>query len=211
MTQIKILLCSVLVALGTVEATAQLKAKAISYAVDVDLTKFAPEAAEELTQKVCRYEVDAYYAEERVRTMVRPISTPYDLTIRQRLYYRNSRDEYNIDHAKQFMLLKKDQSFLITTTGNQRNILGYACKEYTFKDYRGIQFSIWVTDKLPTNICPAGNFSLNGTALEVTSSNGLHYLATDFAEGQLDVNFFDLPKDYQQDISAPPPTSKKSK
>jgi GLPGLI family protein len=201
----------VLVVLVSAEATAQLKAKAISYAVEADLTKFAPEAAEELVQKVCTYEVDAYYTDEKLRTMVRPVSTPYDLTIRQRLYDRNSKDEYNIDHANQFMLLKKDQSFAITSTTNQKNILGYACKEYTFKDYRGIQFSVWVTDKLPKNICPAGNFSLKGTALEVTSSNGLHYLATDFAEGQLDGNFFDLPKDYQQDISTPPPTSKKSK
>src|SRR3954468_10600595 len=92
-----------LVALVSAEATAQLKAKAISYAVEADLTKFAPEAAEELSQKVCTYEVDAYYTDEKLRTMVRPISTPYDLTIRQRLYDRNSKDEYNIDHANQFM------------------------------------------------------------------------------------------------------------
>jgi hypothetical protein len=210
MMKLKILLGGVLV-VAAMNTIAQVKARAISYTVEADLTKFAPEAAEELTQKVCTYEVDAYYTDDKLRTMVRPISTPYDLTIRQRFYDRNSKDEYNIDHTNKFMLLKKDQSFAVSPTGNQKTILGYSCKEYAFTDYRNIQFTVWVTDKLPKNVCPAGNFSLMGTALEVTSSNGLHYVATDLAEGELDANFFAIPSDYQQDVFSPPPTSKKSK
>jgi hypothetical protein len=190
---------------------AQLKAKAISYAVEIDLNQFNPQAAEELEETTCTYEVDLYYTDEVAKTIVRNILQPVEITLRQRQYQIMSTDEYNVDHENRFILVKKEQQFKPASTGKKKSILGYECREYTLKDYRGVQFSIWVTDKLPRNICPAGNFSLKGTALELTASNGLHFLATDFAEGQLDPNFFQLPADYQQEVSLPPASSKKSK
>jgi hypothetical protein len=200
------LACALLVLSLTTRA--QLKAKAISYAVEIDLTQFNPEAAEDLEETTCTYEVDVYYTDQHVKTMVRSILQPVEITLRQRQYAIASADEYNIDHDNKFILLKKDQRFKPSSTGNKKIILGYECREYTTKDYRGVQFSFWVTDKLPKNICPAGNFSVKGTVLELTASNGLHYVATDFAQGELDSNFFLLPADYQQEVSMPPATKR---
>jgi hypothetical protein len=205
-----IFLVSVLLVLS-LTGKAQPKAKAISYVVEIDLTRFNPEAAEELEETKCTYEVDVYYTDQHVKTMVRNIRQPVDITLRQRQYEIASTDEYNIDHKNKFILLKKDQRFKPSSTGNKKTILGYACREYTLKDYRDVQFSVWMTEKLPKNICPAGNFSVKGTVLELTASNGLHYLATDFAEGELDPGFFQLPADYEQEVSMPPASSKKSK
>jgi hypothetical protein len=195
----------------SIAGKAQLSAKAISYTVEIDLTKFNPEAANGLSEKKCTYEVDAYFTDVAMKTIVRNIKRPVEISLRQRQYDIASRDEYNIDHENRFVLVKKDQDFKPKSTGGKKNILNYACKEYTFKDYRGVQFTVWVTDKLAKNICPAGNFSLNGTALEVTTSNGLHYMVTDFAAGQLDANFFQIPADYQQEVVMPPADAKKSK
>ena len=191
---------------------AQVKAKAISYNLTVDLTKFAGSFAEELAQKTCTFEVDAYYTTDKLKTIVRVISRPadYEMGIRQRLYNLKSKDEYNIDHESKYMMLKKDQNFKLTPTGNQKTILGYPCKEFTLTDYRKVGITVWVTDKLQANVCPAGNYSLKGTALEVVMSNGLHYVATDFAEGTLEANFFDLPQLYQEEV-VPAPASQKSK
>jgi hypothetical protein len=184
----------------------QIKAKAISYVVSVDLNAFAGDNAAELSQKTCTFEIDAYYTPEKLKTMVRVISRPaeYEMTIRQRLYDLKSKDEYNIDHDNKYIMLKKDQDFKLTSTGKQKTILGYVCKEYTLTDYRKVNVALWVTDKLQANVCPAGNYSIKGTALEVILSNGLHYLATDQAEGQLDANFFDIPKDYHQEVIPAP-------
>jgi GLPGLI family protein len=202
----------VLVWLMIVPTYAQIEAKAISYNLTVDLTKFAGSDAEELAQKTCTFEVDAYYTSDKLKTMVRVISRPadYEMGIRQRLYDLKSKDEYNIDHDSKYMIIKKDQNFKLTPTGNQKTILGYPCKEFTLTDYRKVGITVWVTDKLQANVCPAGNYSLKGTALEVVMSNGLHYVATDFAEGILDANFFDLPKLYQEEV-VPAPTAQKSK
>jgi GLPGLI family protein len=197
----------------SVGSFAQIKAKAISYSLTVDLTKFAgPDATEELSQKTCTFEVDTYYTTEKLKTQVRIISRPaeYEMGIRQRLYDLKSKDEYNIDHDSKYMMIKKDQNFKLTPTGNQKTILGYPCKEFTLVDYRKVNIRLWVTDKLQLNVCPAGNYSIKGTALEVLMSNGLHYVATDFAEGMLDTNFFDLPKNYQEEV-IPAPVAQKSK
>ena len=197
---------------STATAFGQIKAKAISYVVTVDLNVFAGDYAEELSQKTCTFEVDAYYTPEKLKTMVRAISRPadYKMTIRQRLYDLKSKDEYNIDHDTKYMLIKKNQNFKLTATGKQKTILGYVCKEYNLTDYRKVNVTLWVTDKLQANVCPVGNYSIKGTALEVVLSNGLHYVATDQAEGQLDQNFFDVPKDYQQEV-VPAPAVQKSK
>jgi hypothetical protein len=202
---------SCLFSIISIACQAQLSAKAISYAVEIDLTKFNPEAAGSLADKTCVYEVDAYYTDKEVKTMVRNIKRPIEISLRQRQYEIATQDEYNIDHDNKFILVKKGQDFKPKSTGGKKTILGYACKEYSFKDYRGIQFSVWVTDKLPKNICPAGNFSLDGTALEVTASNGLHYLATDVAGGQLESDFFKMPSGYEQEVMPPPADVKKSK
>ena len=202
----------VLLSAVAISVQGQIKAKAISYNVTVDLNLFAGEDAEELSQKTCTFEVDAYYTPEKLKTMVRVLSRPaeYEMTIRQRLYEIKTKDEYNIDNDSKYMILKKDQNFKPAATGKQKTILGYVCKEYTLTDYRGVNITLWATDKLPVNVCPAGNYSIKGTALEVILSNGLHYVATDQAEGQLDANFFDVPKDYQQEV-IPAPATQKSK
>jgi hypothetical protein len=189
----------------TVGVHAQIKAKAISYTLEVDLTKFSPQASE-LSQKTCNFEVDAYYTDTKLKTVVRIISRPtgFDLTIMERLYDLNQKDEYNINHDNKNIILKKDQDFKLKSTGKQKTILGNACKEYIFTDYRKINFSVWVAEKLTKNVCPVGNFSLKGTALEITTSNGLHYLAVDTAEGDLAPGFFDLPTGYQQEVVTPP-------
>jgi GLPGLI family protein len=197
----------------TLVSHAQVKAKAISYSLDVDLAKFAgADAVEDLSQRTCTFEVDAYYTPEKLKTQVRVISRPaeYEMGIRQRLYDLKSKDEYNIDHDNRYIMIKKDQNFKPTATGNQKLILGYNCKEYILTDYRKIDITVWVTDKLQSNVCPAGNYSLKGAALEVIMSNGLHYIATDFAEGMVDQNFFDPPKNYQEEV-IPAPVAQKSK
>jgi hypothetical protein len=193
---------------------AQVPAKAISYTVRVDLAQLDPSFDEGSgSQRFFDFEVDAYYTSTRLRTIVRKIGKHGDngVTIRQRLYDIASVDEYNIDPQTNYLLLKKDQNVKPRATGKQKTILGYTCKEMSFTDYRGIAITVWVTDKLAKNICPVGNYSLKGTALEVTTSNGLHYVATDFAEGVLDSQFFDIPQGYQQEVvvaSSPPKKTK---
>jgi hypothetical protein len=184
--------------------SAQTKAKAISYRVEIDLKIFAPGYAEEsqADSVPCIFEVDTYYTPEKLRTRPRTIRRPpdYELTIRQRLYDIASKDEYNIDPINNYLLIKRNQVVKTKATGKQKSILGYNCKEYTFTDHRNVGFNVWVTDKLPKNICPVGNFSLKGTALEVITSNGLHYTATDFAEGEVPASFFDVPKGLQEEV-----------
>jgi hypothetical protein len=195
--------------------SAQVKAKAISYHVEIDLKVFAPGYAEEsqADSVPCVFEVDTYYTSEKLRTRPRTIRRPpdYDLTIRQRMYDIASKDEYNIDPVNNYLLIKKNQVVKTKATGKQKNILGYNCKEYTFTDHRNVGITAWVTDKLQKNICPVGNYSLKGTALEIITSNGLHYTATDFAEGEVPASFFDMPKNLQEeviDLSAPVKKSK---
>jgi hypothetical protein len=183
--------------------SAQIKAKAISYKVVIDLSAFAPNYIEDAAADTvkCIFEVDAYYTAEKMRTRVRTVRRPkdYELGIRQRYYLIDSKDEYNIDPNNNYILLKKNQEVKLKGTGKQKNILGYNCKEYTFTDHRNIQFSVWVTDKLQKNICPTGNYSLKGTALQIDTSNGLHYIATDLAEGELNADFFDIPQNFQKE------------
>jgi GLPGLI family protein len=212
--KLRVLIAFVLVSsFSMLSCFSQIKAKAISYNLTVDLTKFAgTDAAEELSQKTCTFEIDAYYTSDKLKTIVRIVSRPadYEMGIRQRLYDLKSKDEYNIDHDNTYMMIKKDQNFKATPTGKQKMILGYSCKEYMLTDYRKVNITVWVTDKLQFNVCPAGNYSLKGTALEVELSNGLHYVATDFAEGIVDANFFDPPKNYQEEV-VPAPAIQKSK
>jgi GLPGLI family protein len=203
-----------LFAVGSFTLHAQINAKAISYKVQVDMDMLDPAFNEgDGAQRFFDFEVDAYYTDSRLRTIVRKIGKHGDngLTIRQRLYDINSTDEYNIDPQTQFILLKKDQVVKPKATGKQKDILGYRCKEMTFVDYRGITMTVWVTDKLPKNICPLGNFSLKGTALEASTSNGLHYTATDLAEGVLESAFFDIPQGYQQEVVVASGAEKKTR
>jgi hypothetical protein len=190
-----------LITCGSYKSLCQIRAKAISYKVEIDLEVFAPHYVEESDSEttICRFEVDTYYTNEEVKTIARIIERPgdFDVTIRQRYYQLKSNDEYNIDFVQSSILLKKSQTVKPKPTGNTKVILGYKCAEHVFTDHRGIRMSVWVTDKLPRNICPSGNYSLKGTALEVAASNGVHYVATDFAEGELDSTFFDLPTNFQ--------------
>jgi hypothetical protein len=190
-----------LITCGGYKSLSQIRAKAISYKVEIDLEVFAPQYVEESDSEttICRFEVDAYYTNEELKTMARIIERPgdFDVTIRQRYYQLKSSDEYNVDFVQSSILVKKSQVVKPKPTGNTKVILGYKCAEYVFTDHRGIRMSVWVTDKLQRNICPSGNYSLKGTALEVAASNGVHYVATDFAEGELDSTFFDLPANFQ--------------
>jgi|GEM_PF-3355726 len=182
----------------------QIQAKAISYQVEIDLNVFAPDYADETETEdlICRFEVDTYFTAEQLRTVVRTNYTPSDfaLTLRQRAYQLQSRDEINIDLTNESVIIRKNQKVDIKSTGKTKSIMGYSCKEYTFQDFRGIAFSVWVTDKLQKNVFPAGNFGLKGTVLEATTSNGVHYLATDMATGVLDNNFFEIPAGYEQEV-----------
>jgi GLPGLI family protein len=194
-----IFLCSAL----AVPSQAQIQAKAISYKVEVDQQHLYPTFEEnESNPRYLQFEVDAYYTDSKLKTIVREIGKHPEpgLTIRQRQYDINSIDEYNIDPESEYILFKKNQTVKMKGTGKQKDILGYRCKEFSFTDYRGIQITVWVTDKLPKNICPVGNFSLKGTALEIQTSNGLHYTATDVGEGVLDSQFYDIPQGYQQEV-----------
>jgi len=174
----------------------QLPAKAISYILEVDLTKFDAGAAEEISNAELLYETDLYYTAEKVRTVNRVIKRPgeYELSFRQRLYDQNSTDEYNVEYNNKILIVKEKHIYKPKATGKTKKILNYVCKEYSIVDFRGIAISFWVTDKLGKNVCPWGNFSLKGTALEVVTSNGLHFTATDFASGELDSNFFKIPE-----------------
>jgi GLPGLI family protein len=190
-----------LILTGAIHAEAQLKAKAISYTLDVDLKKFDPHNADQVSNHELKFETDVYYTADKVRTVNRPIKRPegYDLTFRQRLYDQLSKDEYNVEYENKFMVVKEGHAYKPKATGKKKTILNYPCKEYTVADYQGRTISFWVTDKLGKNVCPWGNFSLKGTALEVTTSFGLHFTATDFAEGDLDANFFAVPTDFKSD------------
>lgn len=195
-------------------AFSQIQAKAISYSLEVDMKGLDPSFDEsDGGQRLYKFEVDTYYNERMLRTIVRKVGTHSEpgLTIRQRLYDLNSHDQMDIDHDQQFILSKKDQRVDLKKTGNVRDILGYKCREYVFTDYRGVRVNVWVADKTQRNVCPLGNFTLPGTALEVVTSNGLHYTATDFSEGLLDNDFFDPPKGYQEEVVVASTAGKKSK
>lgn len=181
---------------------AQVKAKAISYQLTVDVTKISPEFAQQSGIKETSYEVDTYYSESKLKTVVRSVKVPesFQLTIRRRLYDISSKDEYNVDDSERILVHKKNQEVKIKATGKKKSILGYECKEFTLTDHRGVGMTLWVTDKLDKNICPVGNYSLKGTALEVSTSNGLRYVATDFAQGELDAAFFDVPQGYTTEV-----------
>lgn len=190
---------------------AQIQAKAISYKLTVDLTRFDKDAAEELNEKELLFESDVYYTEDKVRSIYRVIKTPddYQLSFRQRLYNQLSVDQYDVEYDNKYMVMKEGHAYKPKSTGKTKKILNYVCKEYTLTDFRGIAISFWVTDKLGKNVCPWGNFSLKGTALEITASNGVTFTATDFASGELTANFFDVPTDFQVDKIPFPKTTKK--
>jgi hypothetical protein len=207
--KIKTLAC-VAFMLTSLTLQAQLKANAISYTLEADMAKLWGGEVEEGT--VAKYEVDTYYSADKVRTVVRNIKNEVGLTIMERLYDQNSRDEYNINHNEHRILLKKDQAFSPKATGQQKTILGYPCKEYTFKNYANVTFSLWVTEKLGKNVCPGGNFSVKGTALEIIGSNGLHFVAVDASgSGEVNASFFNPPDGYQQEVINPPVPEAKRK
>lgn len=206
----RVLLIFILMVAGK-ETFAQIQAKAISYKLTVDLTRFDKEAAAELNEKELLFESDVYYTEDKVRSIYRIVKTPdeYQLSFRQRIYNQQSADEYNIDFENRYMVLKEAHIYKPKSTGKTKKILNYVCKEYTLTDYRGLLISFWVTDKLGKNVCPWGNFSLKGTALEIVASNGVTFTATDFSAGELVATFFDIPADFQVDKVPFPKATKK--
>src|SRR5688572_14051639 len=151
------LFCSIVTA-----TYAQLPAKAISYTLEVDLKKFDPEAAEEISNADLLYESDLYYTADKVRTVNRVIKRPgeYELSFRQRLYDQSSADEYNIEYDNKILVIKEKHIYKPKSSGKTKKILNYTCKEYSVVDFRGITVTFWVTDKLGKNVCPWGNFSL---------------------------------------------------
>ncbi|HEY3406112.1 MAG TPA: hypothetical protein VGK59_22150 [Ohtaekwangia sp.] len=197
---------------SAISTYAQLPANAISYSLTVDLKKFDGEAAQELDDTELLYETDLYYTADKVRTVTRVVKRPddYELTFRQRLYDQNSTDEYNIEYPNRTMVMKEKHVYKPKSTGKTKKILNYTCKEYQVVDFRGNTITFWVTDKLGKNVCPWGNFSLKGTALEIIASNGLHFKATDFAAGELEADFFNVPQGFETQ-KIPFPEVKKTK
>lgn len=184
----------------TLPVSAQVKAKAIAYAVEIDLQEFDPvfyelTDSEDLTVNL---EVDAYYTSTHVKTVVRTLSKPLDYEVEfHSLYYETkSQTQYVIDHQNKVVRLIKQQVVQPRPTGRKKKILGYSCKEYIFTDSAGTRLRAYVTKKIRENIFPLGNFSLEGAVLEAITSNGLYFLATDFSEGVLAADFFDLPQEY---------------
>jgi hypothetical protein len=183
-------------------ATAQTKAKAISYSVDIYLEIYDPVyyAHTQSEDLVCHFEIDAYYTADRVRTIVRKLTAPIDYSVNfmPLLYDIKSADQHQIDHDNRMVITGKGNSLALNPTKNRKEILGYKCREYYFADSDGMYFSFWITEKPGDNICPIGNFSLRGTVLELIASNGVHCRATDMTEGEVENNFFDLPDGYAQ-------------
>lgn len=182
----------------------QLKAKAISYRLQADLNTLSPAYGEQYDGKTpeCSFEVDCYFTDQKLKTVVRTVKSPEDfpLTIRQRLYDLSSKDEYNIDVEQRILVHKKNQQVKVTGTGNKKTVMGHECREYILTDHRGVTMNLWVAENLDKNISPVGNFGIKGTALEIVTSNGLHYVATDFANGELDAAFFDIPSGFNTEV-----------
>lgn len=182
-------------------ASGQIKAKAIAYAVEVDLQAFDP-VYYELTDSedpVVTLEVDVYYTNKHAKAIVRTLSKPidYDHQFHSRYSDLTSQNRYSIDHENRLLLLTKPEAVHPTATGRSKKILGYRCKEYFFKSAAGTGLQVCVTKKIRENICPLGNFLLEGAVLEAITSNGLYYKATDFSEGVLAADFFELPESYK--------------
>src|SRR5688500_13796585 len=95
-----------------VMGNAQVKAKAISYTVKVDLSMLDPSFSDaDGVHRYFDFEVDAYYTDTKLKTMVRKVGKHPEngVNLRQRLYDIASTDEYNFDPENQYILLKKEQ------------------------------------------------------------------------------------------------------
>jgi len=192
----------ILTVVCTSTAVAQLKARAISYSLDIYLDIYDPEYYEETESEdvVCHFELDAYYTGDKVKTVVRKLSVPidYDIDFMSVLYDRHTNNQYHINHTSKSVYPTKGQPLTPTATRNRKEILGHKCREYYFLDPEGISASFWVAEKLEKNICPTGNFLIKGTVLEMLTSDGMHFKATDIGMGELAADFFELPPGYTE-------------
>jgi hypothetical protein len=196
-------------------ASAQHKAKAIAYTLTIDMETFDPVYYEmtEADEVTLSLEVDAYYNDLKLRTVARVITKPvdYQFTLPELFYDLRSTDEHLIDHEKRLIITKKGLARAPKLTGRKKNILGFKCREYRVWIDDNLQALVYVASKLKRNICPFGNLSLNGTMLEMITSNGLYYKAIDFSEGELALDFFELPADYQNGNIIKPDIGARSK
>jgi GLPGLI family protein len=184
-----------------------INASAISYTATVDLSQFDPvyyDLTDADTTDVY-FEVDLYYSNGNVRSIIRINSRPadYEPHFNEVLYNPGGQVETLVDHTRKKIFRVVDVQSPIIKLKATKKILGYQCRGYITLDYKGEKVIAFVTKKLPTNISPLGNMNLPGTALEVITANGFHYVATDFSQGKLPSTFFSLPTDYQiETISA---------
>jgi GLPGLI family protein len=186
---------------------AQTKAKAISYQVTLALGYYDPLYywQTDADTTVIYMEVDLYYDAGNRKTVSRILEQPEDFQLPLlELYYKTeSPGEFLIDNANRFVFNIATVYSSVKSTGAKKTILGYKCKGYTFTDFQGINVFAYVAAKLPANICPWGNFNLEGTVLEMYTSNGYHYEATDMRSGQLPAGFFELPPWPVKSIATP--------
>jgi hypothetical protein len=196
-------------------ASAQQKAKAIAYTLTIDLEAYDPVYYEmtEADDVTLTLGVDVYYSESKLKTISRVMVQPvdYQYSEPQLLYNLRSEEEYLIDREKKSIVVKKEIVRAPKFTGRKKIILGFKCREYRVWLDGDVQVLAYVTSKLKRNICPFGNLSLNGTVLEMITSNGLYYAATDFSEGELAPDFFELPAGYQMKNVTNPDAAVQSK
>ena len=178
-----------------------IQSQAISYAATLDLSVFDPvyyELTDSDTTDVY-FEVDVYFTSDNVKTITRVRAKPsdYEALFTEVLYNPASVSEAFVDDGDKKILHVQNVATQIMKLREKKKILGYRCRAYLVVDYRGVRAVAFVAKKLSRNISPFANMNLPGTALEIVTSNGFHYLATDFSQGKLPPTFFSLPTDYQ--------------
>jgi hypothetical protein len=186
-----------------VAASAQTKAKAIAYTLTVDLDIFDPVYYEmtESEDVTLVLEVDTYFTNSKLKTVIHPITEPIDYNFPglPLQYDLKGSGYYLIDNEKKITVQKSSNPMSQRATRRKKMIAGFKCKEYFFETTDGIRMLVYISEKLANNISPMANFPIKGTALEIITSNGLHYEAVDFSQGEVASDFFDLPPDYQLD------------
>jgi GLPGLI family protein len=186
---------------------AQSNTNAISYQVTLELGYYDPLYYWQTDADTAAIfmEVDLYYDHDNCKTVSRIMKQPEDfqLPTLQLQYETKSAEEFLIDEANRIIFNIKNTWASFKPTGSKKTILGYKCRGYTFTDFQGVKVFVYVASKLPANISPWGNVDLKGTVLEMYTSNGYHYVATDMGSGQTPAGFFNLPPWPIKTISIP--------
>lgn len=179
-------------------------AKAISYTASLDLATFDPvyyEMTDADTTDVY-FEVDMYYTPCIVKTVHRIQVKPsdFDVNFAEAVYDPAGTDEIFVNEGlKKVSHIPRVESRAMKLKARKK-ILGHQCRAYLVRDFKGNKVVAFVAGDLQKNISPIGNLNLPGTALELITADGFHYMATEFSQGELSPSFFSLPTDYQTEI-----------